>query len=156
VTLASERVLMTGATGFIGHMLCASLTEAGYRVRAALRGAANAPASAECVVVGDIGPQTDWERALGGSEFVVHLAARAHVLGDRGQDARRYLETNAEGTGRLAREAARLGVRRMVYLSSVKVNGEGRAGRGYTSSDEPDPQDAYGCSKWQQARLWSM
>ncbi len=149
MTRTSERVLVTGTTGFVGRMLCASLTEAGYRVRAALRTAGKAAAGVECVLVGDIGPHTDWESALRGSEFVVHLAARAHVLGGSRQDVQCYFDTNAEGTGRLAREAARLGVRRMVYLSSIKVNGEGRADRGYTSSDAPDPQDAYGSSKWQ-------
>jgi nucleoside-diphosphate-sugar epimerase len=77
---------------------------------------------------------------------VVHLAARAHILHDSG--AALYVETNAEGTLRLADESARAGVRRFLYLSSVKVNGEATVGRGYTSSDEPHPLDDYGKSKW--------
>lgn len=141
-----SRVLLTGATGFVGQALCVSLARSGYTVRAALRDDARsvAPGVTEKVSVGDIGPSTDWGSALNGVGVVLHLAARVHVLHDRRADA--YFDTNAEGTRCLALAAARAGVRRVVFLSSVKVNGEGGA-HAYTCEDEPDPQDAYGRSK---------
>jgi nucleoside-diphosphate-sugar epimerase len=144
-----KRVLVTGANGFVGQVLCETLTQSGYSVRAALRsdrpGAATA---AERIVIGEIGAATDWARALEGVDCVAHLAARAHVLGDPAASAGAYFETNERGTQRLASEAARAGVRRLVYLSSIKVNGEETPGRPFTAADEPQPQDAYAVSKW--------
>jgi nucleoside-diphosphate-sugar epimerase len=140
------RVLVTGASGFVGSVLCPMLTSAGYRVRAAERSAA--PQAAERVVVGDIGGETDWAQALGGVDLVIHLAARVH-LHDSPEAARLYFETNARGTQRLAADSVRHGVRRLVYLSSVKVNGEGTGDRAYSGTDVPEPLDDYGRSKWQ-------
>jgi len=79
---------------------------------------------------------------------VVHLAARAHVIHDSAANAALYYETNAEGTRRLAAAAAQASVKRLVYLSSVKVNGEATRDRPYTAADEPRPEDDYGKSKW--------
>jgi nucleoside-diphosphate-sugar epimerase len=143
------RVLLTGATGFVGRALAPALAEAGYTVRAALRTERHVapPGCAETVVVGDIGTNTDWSAALRDVEHVVHAAARAHVLRDKANpDA--YLETNARGTQRLATAASTGGVRRFLFLSSVKVNGEQTRGRAYTSADEPRPRDPYAISKW--------
>jgi nucleoside-diphosphate-sugar epimerase len=143
------RVLVTGATGFVGRSLCMALADAGYTVRAALRTDQAIPAAvAEKVVVGEIGRLTDWTAALTSVELVIHTAARAHVFGEAATHADLYEETNAHGTGRLAEMAGRHGVRRLVYLSSVKVNGEGTTTRPYTPDDPPLPQDAYGSSKW--------
>lgn len=103
----------------------------------------------ESVVVGDIGARTDWQSALRDVDYVIHAAARAHVLNDAEANSRLYVETNAYGTQCLADAAARSGVRRFVFLSSVKVNGEETTGRAaYTGADEPRPQDAYAASKW--------
>lgn len=150
------RVLVTGATGFIGQQLCASLADAGYRVRAALRTDRSLPAAiAEKAVTGEIGSATSWGTALTDVDVVVHVAAHAHVLHESAADAERYMETNVRGTARLAVAAARYGVRRFVLLSSVKVNGEGTAQHAYSVHDEPHPADAYGRSKWlAEQRLW--
>jgi UDP-N-acetyl-alpha-D-quinovosamine dehydrogenase len=153
------RVLVTGATGFVGHELCENLARAGYLVRAALRSDCALPAwIAEKTVTGDISGATCWAAALQNVDLVVHAAARTHVLYDTAANSRLYMQTNAEGTQALAAESARQGIRRFIYLSSVKVNGEGGAQqRAYTAADQPDPQDAYGRSKWiAEQRLWEI
>jgi len=143
------RVLLTGATGFVGRTLAPTLAEAGYTVRAALRAETSTtpPGCADWVVVGDIGANTDWGSAMRDVDHVVHAAARAHVLRDRA-DPECYLETNARGTQQLAAAAFAGGVKRFVLLSSVKVNGEQTRGRAFTSADEPRPADPYAISKW--------
>jgi nucleoside-diphosphate-sugar epimerase len=143
------RVLVTGATGFVGANLCACLAEARCLVRAALRTPGTPPAGvAEVAVVGDIGSQTDWRAALDGVDTVIHAAARAHRPENRDPEET-YLEVNARGTLTLARAAARGGVRRFIYLSSIKVNGEGRVDRPYSAADDAHPGDAYARSKWE-------
>jgi len=140
----NQPVLVTGADGFIGRALCPALAAAGFAVRRAVR-AGSLPKS---VAVGDIGPDTDWRAALAGCEAVVHLAARVHVLRDEAADAEAaFHAVNAEGTLNLARQAAAAGVRRFVFVSSIKVNGEGRAAP-YHEADAAAPQDAYARSKW--------
>jgi nucleoside-diphosphate-sugar epimerase len=144
-----RRVLVTGATGFVGHTLCYMLAQSGYRVRAALRSDRTvAPGVPEGVVVGEIGAATDWAAALTDVDCVVHVAARAHVLYDSRTNSDLYIETNAHGTRCLASAAAGAGVGRFVYLSSAKVNGEETINRPYTAFDKPRPCDAYGTSKW--------
>jgi nucleoside-diphosphate-sugar epimerase len=143
------RVLVTGASGFIGSVLCEALAQAGYRVRAALRTDRTVAISvAEKEVVGDINSTCDWTLALEGVDSIIHAAARAHVLHNGAALASLYTETNERGTQCLVTAAVRAQVRRFIYLSSVKVNGEGTGCRGYTALDEPHPQDPYGISKW--------
>lgn len=143
------RVLLTGASGFVGKATCALLKKRGYVVRVALRSnASRAVSEAEPVCVGDIGARTDWRRALEDVDTVVHLAARAHIVDAAHHDDDVYLETNARGTDSLARTARQMGVRRFVYLSSVKVNGEQTYAHPFTAADQPRPEDIYGRSKW--------
>jgi nucleoside-diphosphate-sugar epimerase len=143
------RVLITGATGLVGRALCARLAEAGYSVRAALRTDRDLPAAiGEKIVVGSISRSTDWRRALEHVDMVVHAAARTHVVSAR--LARECMETNVHGTEALTRAAARAGVRRLVYLSSIKVNGEQTDdGQKFTVADAPRPRGLYALTKWQ-------
>jgi UDP-glucose 4-epimerase len=144
-----SRVLVTGATGFIGSVLCEALARADYQVRGALRTERAVPAAiAEKVIVGDIDSTTDWTQALQGVDCVIHAAARSHVLHPARDSANLYFETNEHGTQRLANVAAQMQVKRFIYLSSVKVNGEETRERAYWPGDEPHPQDDYGLSKW--------
>lgn len=143
-----NRVLVTGATGFVGTTLCGVLDSSGYQVRAALRGDGDVPpGAAEKVVVGDVAT-TDWSAALAGVDCVIHAAARAHVVKDTAANSSLYFATNVEGTRRIANAAAAAGVRRLVYVSSVKVNGEENASCAYTPDDVPQPLGVYATSKW--------
>jgi nucleoside-diphosphate-sugar epimerase len=154
------KILVTGADGFIGCEATAALRQAGYEVRAAiwrpdplLEAAGN-----ETVAVGDISAGTDWTAALQGVDLVLHLAGRAHITRDRSPDPLADFRTvNVGGTTSLATQAARCRVRRLVYVSSVKVNGELTNGRAFTEDDVPDPRDAYGLSKWEAEKaLWRI
>ena len=140
------RVLVTGANGFVGSALCAALANRDYCVRGVVRDPSrSAGLICELTKVGDIGSNTDWSGSLIGVDIVVHLAARVHVMRDSATDPlAEFRRVNVAGTERLALAAATAGVRRFVFLSSVKVNGERG---GYNESDPPAPQDAYGISK---------
>ena len=95
-------------------------------------------------------PDTDWTRILDGQEAVIHLAARVHVMQETDPDPDvAYYRVNVSGTLRLAEAAAAAGVKRFVFLSTVKVNGEATGERPFTENDAPAPQDSYGHSKWE-------
>jgi nucleoside-diphosphate-sugar epimerase len=145
-----KRILVTGASGFVGRRLCAHLVKQGWQVRAAVRGAPAIPLAdgIDRHAVADIGPETDWSEALAGIEAVVHLAARVHVMHESAMEGlREHRRVNTEGTAALARAAARAGVQRFVYLSTIKVNGERTPDKPFTEADTPAPADAYGLSK---------
>ena len=144
----SGRVLVTGATGFVGRTLCETLSSAGFQIRAAVRRSGRVAAGIEQIVVGDIDRNTDWTEALRDVDAVVHAAARAHIMNAKPSDMDLYYETNARGTARLAQAAASAGVSRFGYVSSIKVNGE-ECARDYRATDTPAPRDPYGKSKWE-------
>jgi nucleoside-diphosphate-sugar epimerase len=148
----SARVLVTGATGFVGRALCAKLAELGYAVRRAVRTPPAEPGRDrfDTIVTGELGPDTDWSRALQGVSVVYHLAARTHVLRETASDAlAEYRRINVGGTRALAQAALRAGARRMIFLSSIKVTGECTEGHPFTEDTPPQPEDAYGISKWE-------
>jgi nucleoside-diphosphate-sugar epimerase len=136
------RILVTGATGFIGTALCPALAARGHRVVAGTRAPAPSGA-AEALILGEIGPATDWSGRLDGIDVVIHLAQRAH----RGNDAAALaVEPNAVAV--LARAAATAGVKRLVLVSSVKAMGETTVpDRPFRPDDQPHPEDAYGRTK---------
>ena len=145
------KFLITGANGFVGRALCKELSQKGYAVRAAVRSENVKFNDIERTVVGAIDGKTDWMNALQDVDAVIHLAARVHVMSDESSDPlAEFRRINTAGTERLARSAAASGVRRFVYVSSIKVNGEATcAGKKFSESDTPKPQDSYGISKWE-------
>jgi len=144
------RYLVTGANGFVGKPLCAELLRRGHSVRAAVRTASSPVGDAEVVEVGAIDGETNWTDALRNVEAVIHLAARVHVIKDAAADPlAEFLRVNMQGTANLVYQAAAAGVKRFVFVSTIKVNGEHTTEtRPFTESDPPDPQDAYAISKW--------
>ncbi len=143
-----NKVMATGATGFVGSGLVKRLTGRGFQVVAPVRSQA---ASDIGPVVGDIDGHTDWRGALQNVNAVVHSAARAHVMKDGARDPlAEFRKVNAEGTLNLARQAVEAGVKRFVYLSSIKVNGEQTSkGAPFREEDTPAPEDPYGISKFE-------
>jgi len=146
--ITKQHILITGANGFIGRNLCTFLKEKGYFVRGAVRNNVRDVSGVdEYVQVGDINESTDWQQALAGVDTVINLAARVHIMNDpEANPIDVFRKVNVLGIERLARMAAKAGVKRFIFISSVKVNGEG-ALRPYTEKDIPEPQDAYGVSK---------
>lgn len=146
------KYLITGANGFVGTALCTELARRNIFVRGAIRQPLRSPQELPCetVSVGGIGPDTDWSKALQGIDVVVHLAARVHVMQENAADPlAAFREVNVAGTERLARAAAHSSVRRLVFVSSIKVNGEQTNGVPFTGMDTPAPQDPYGVSKYE-------
>lgn len=155
----SFRILVTGATGFIGRALCQRLVESGFSVRAAVRDSARAETlnpAVETYVAGEIGAHTSWQNALKEVDTVVHLASGARSSGT--SLIERYRAVNVAGTQSLAAAAAAQGVRRLVFMSTIKVNGEQTAlGKPFTELDRPQPEDAYAQSKWEaEQMLWEQ
>jgi UDP-glucose 4-epimerase len=149
-------ILVTGASGFIGTALCRHLIRQGRRVVGVVRRpSAKLPAGVERRVIPDIGLATDWTGQLADVDTVIHLAARVHIMRERAVSplyAFRYV--NTYGTRKLAKACVAQGVRRMVYISSVKALGDGRPdGSPYRDDDTPAPTDAYGQSKLEGERI---
>jgi nucleoside-diphosphate-sugar epimerase len=145
-------VLITGATGFVGHFLCSRLLSEGFRIRGTHL-TSESPSSlisaVEPVTVEPLGANTPWSHALSGVDTIIHLAARVHIMDDPAFDPLiEFRKVNVEGTAQLAREAAKAGVRRLVFISSIKVNGE-EASAPYTPDSPENPSDSYGISKWE-------
>jgi nucleoside-diphosphate-sugar epimerase len=145
------KVLVTGATGFVGRHLCPMLVDAGHEVVAATRtdDATHLPAAVRCINVGDLSPGTLWRDALNGVDGVIHLAARTHVMNEtEANPLMAYRRMNVEVTRRLANECAVLGIKRFVFMSSIKVNGEHTTGVPFTADTPPAPEDPYGRTKF--------
>jgi len=145
------KILITGATGLVGRALSKPLRNTGFTQRIAVRQKdVRLPISCEAVEVGDIGPQTDWEKALAGIDAVIHLATRNHIINDPAADSlNAFRKVNVLGTERLARMAAICGVRRLVFISSIGVNGETSLGMPFSEKDPANPSTAYAVSKWE-------
>ncbi|SFH77943.1 Nucleoside-diphosphate-sugar epimerase [Pseudomonas guineae] len=144
------RVLLTGATGFVGAgIFCYASGRDNLDWVAAVRRLIEIPLCERVHPVGDLGASTAWGQALAGVNVVIHAAARVHVMVDDAVDAlAEFRKVNVEGTLNLARQAAETGVRRFIFISSIKVNGEGTSvGVPYLADAQPAPADPYGISK---------
>jgi nucleoside-diphosphate-sugar epimerase len=145
-------ILITGATGFVGKALVQRLLTDDVSRRLVVsvrRGGRRWPEQVLPILTGDLNLSTDWSIALKGVDVVVHSAARVHVMwGTEADSLRAFRAVNVDGTLNLARQAAVAAVKRFVFVSSVKVNGEDtQPGRAFTEADLPNPQDAYSQSK---------
>jgi UDP-glucose 4-epimerase len=140
-----SKILLTGGSGFVGVAVLSSLQRNGTSVVSAVRSGGGA----DKVVVGNIDGTTQWCDALQGVSCVIHSAGRAHVVNDTALDPlAEFRAVNVAGTANLARQAATQGVKRFIFLSSAKVNGEASpAGRPFTADQVPAPLDPYGLSK---------
>jgi len=147
----SGHMLVTGANGFVGRRMCVESCQRGWQVKAALRKPASPQNEFESVNIGQIDGQTNWSEALREMDVVIHLAARVHVMRENSDNPlEEFRRVNVAGTENLARSAALAGVKRLVYVSSVKVNGEAtRDNQKFIEADIAAPQDPYGISKWE-------
>jgi nucleoside-diphosphate-sugar epimerase len=145
------RILVTGSTGFIGKSLVARLKMDLFSIAATTRDSSFKEFGEDIHLInmGNMTPSLDWSHALGGVDVVVHLAARTHVLREHSINSLAdYRYINVDCSLNLARQAAQAGVKRFIYLSSIKVNGESTIlGKPYTAADDPRPEDFYGESK---------
>ena len=153
------KILVTGATGFIGTQLSETLAKSGHEVRNTARSVApNSSATRETVTC-DLESADNLDHLTTGCDAIVHLAGRAHVMSDDPATSESlYLSANVDVTKKLAQSASRTGVKRMILMSSVKVNGESTTiDNPFTSQDTPNPQDPYGRSKTQaEQALWNV
>ncbi|MBU3543971.1 SDR family oxidoreductase [Polynucleobacter sp. MWH-Mekk-B1] len=152
--MRSHRILLTGATGFVGANLLERLITENYAVLATVRHLATNPLihqNLDYICMGELTSSLNWSKALDGIDTVIHLAARAHVMSEHKLDPlSEYRRINVDCTLNLARQAAKLGVKRFIYLSSIKVNGEVTdLNTPFTPKDIPQPQDSYGISKYE-------
>lgn len=161
--MIEQHIAVTGANGFIGNALCDELEFRGFTVRRLVR--ASEMNSRE-VSVGNINSSTNWLHALDGISTVIHCAGLAHIYNDAGKIANEeYQEVNFRGTKRLAEQAILQGVKRLIFLSTIKVNGEFTNSKldnpgakcGFTAFDLPQPKGPYAHSKWEAEKvLWKF
>jgi nucleoside-diphosphate-sugar epimerase len=146
--LNQSSVLVTGSTGFVGSRLCEVITQNVRSVRRAVR---RIYGMQDEVVVSDLIDKTDWAEALKNIEIVIHLAARVHIMGDTAENPlAEFRKVNTDGTLNLARQAADAGVKRFIFISSIKVNGEMTlVDQSFKADDNFVPTDPYGLSKYE-------
>lgn len=144
-------VLVTGANGFVGKALCDLLVDNEMLVKAAIRKSDGVhDGRIDYISVGEINGDTEWQEALVGVDCVVHLAARVHVMNETASNPLdEFRRINTYGTEKLARDATKAGVKRLIYLSTIKVNGEATADHPFTEQVDHPPVDPYGLSKWE-------
>jgi len=150
--LNTHVVLVTGSTGFVGKALTDELLLQGYHVVASVRHSSDTfPPNVKQVNVGDLLPSTNWMPALKDVEVVIHLAARVHVMNDSASDQlKEFRKINTLATLNLAKQSVEAGVKRFIFVSSIKVNGEMTEPKHpFTTNDDYIPIDPYGLSKYE-------
>jgi len=147
-----NNILITGANGFIGKSLNSYInrleSSGDYEIVNAVRNLNSASEQNNGVAIGEVDQDTDWQQALSGVDTVVHLAARVHVMKETSADPlQAFRKTNVEGTLALAKQAIQAGVKRFIYLSTIKVSGEKTLTSPFTANDPVNPSDPYAISK---------
>ena len=145
------KLLVTGASGFVGTSLSRRLVKEGFVVFGAVRHLPKNPVPRVTYrIIENIDGHTDWRKALAEVDSVLHCAARVHIMRETAKDPlAAFRETNVQGTTRLAVQARDSGIKRLIFLSSIKVNGENTFDRPFKADDTPAPKDPYGISKWE-------
>lgn len=157
--MTAMNCLVTGVTGFVGGPLAKSLISQGYSVRATVRdAAASVPLGAQRFVTGSMHDKIDWSAAVAGMDVVIHAAARAHVLEEPSAGPlAAFRRVNRDATIDLARAAIEASVKRMIFVSTIQVNGEETSGRPFTYRDAPAPKSPYAIAKMEAEQgLWSL
>lgn len=146
----ARRIAITGANGFIGSAVCRAGHTRGLEILALTRAPFGPLAGVRNIAVGNLDAQTEWMDALSGVETLIHLAAYQPSRGGSAAAEDLCRRINVQGSENLARQAASVGIRRLIFISSAKVNGElSIAGKPFTEAQAPTPQDVYGICKWE-------
>ncbi len=153
----NERVLVTGANGFVGRHVCRKLIASGFSPVAGIRDLRTWPELQQAIpglievsVLGDMGTNPKLEDSLSGASVVVHLAARVHVMSESARDPlQEFRNVNVNGTKSIALGAVAAGVRRFIFVSTVKVHGESTSGNPLCEDTPSNPEDPYAISKWE-------
>jgi len=151
--VGSQKVLITGASGFLGSALSDKISSLPrYSLVTTVRkGSRNKAVDAIPIPIASMSAETDWTQALHGVQTVIHTAARVHVMNDLASDPlSEYRKVNVRGTLNLAKQAVAAGVSRFIFISTIKVNGESTLpGMVFTADEQPHPVDPYAISKWE-------
>jgi len=142
--------VVTGGNGFVGGALIQELVDRGYAVRAAARALPDTQRDkVDYVLAPALDVEADWQDVVRDASIIIHTAGRVHIMHEKSNDAlAEFRRVNVEGTLSFARQAAEAGVKRFVFLSSAKANGEETLkGQPFSADSEPDPKDPYGQSK---------
>ena len=157
-----KKILVTGASGFIGKTLCNKLIKLSFNVQGAVRSldSLTFEYNFKAVTVGEIGANTNWINALKDIDCIIHCAGKEHSTNEK-NNLNIYHLINTEGTKRLAEQVVKSGVKRFIFLSTIKVNGESTGNNDqnsiFTNKDMPNPQDAYSTSKLEAEKLlWEI
>jgi len=166
-----KKILVTGASGFIGQSLCNALLKKGKLVCGTIRPSHLFKKNCDITYVplADISNKTNWKNILVDVDCIIHCAARAHIMHEKDVEPLKiYRSVNVDGTRQLATQAADAGIKRFIFLSSIKVNGENTDGQhndtklkkkqnSFKYSDIPNPKDPYAQSKFEAEKiLWEI
>ena len=144
------KILLTGATGFVGSSLLKELLKSGFKVSAVLREKVNTlPELVKQYPVGNFDKDIDFSKILSGVDCVIHLAGKAHVIDkNKALVSNEFRQINTTATLNLATQSAKIGVKRFIFISSIRVNGN-KNNKPFTEQDRPNPQEPYAISKYE-------